>query len=335
MLTTVLVAFGVTLAISPAALVGLRRLGVIDVPTHRSSHEEPTPRGGGIAVGIGAAFALVTTADVPGRPWIGVLVAAVTFGAVGLFDDLLDVPPLWRLACQVAAAACVLSWLPASTDSPVILQVGMALLTAFWLVGFVNAFNFMDGINGISIVQVLVAAMAWIAVAETQELPALATVSAVLAAASLGFAPFNFPRARMFLGDAGSYFIGAWLAAAAVIALRAGVPPEAVLAPLALYLADTGATLVRRVWRRERWYVAHHDHTYQRLVDRGWSHQTTTLTVGLFQVVVSGLGLLSLTGSVGLRVAGDIVAAIVLAVYLWAPNWLASHEHPLAPARSS
>lgn len=323
MLISALVAFGFTLAISPLALVGLRRLGVLDVPSERSSHGLPTPRGGGIAVGIGAVTALLTGTSITGRPRTAVLVAACGFGLVGLIDDVRSQPAIRRLAFQLVTASLSAVCLLPTSGRPAILQVGVISLTIFWLVSYVNAFNFMDGINGISVAQVVVAGGAWVAIAEVRDIPMLATAGVVLAAAALGFAPFNFPSARMFLGDAGSYFIGAWLAAVTVLLVRAGVPPEAALAPLSLYLADTGATLCRRIRGGQTWYIAHRDHTYQQLIDRGWSHKITTLVVGLFLVVLSGFGLLSLSDSTALRVTGDFLVVGVLAVYLVSPEWLA------------
>ena len=332
MLIPALVAFGLTLAISPAVLVGLRRWGVLDIPTHRSSHAEPTPRGGGVAVGIGATLGLVTATSVPSRPATGILLAACGLGLVGLLDDLAEVPALWRLTLQVVPAAVAATWLVSSSQRSAIVHLGLVCLVALWLVSYVNAFNFMDGINGISVVQTVVAGGAWWVVAEIRDIPTLGTLGVIIAAAALAFAPFNFPRARMFLGDSGSYFVGAWLAAVVVLGLRAGLPVEAVGAPLALYLADTGTTLVRRVWRGQTWHAAHRDHAYQRLVDHGWSHTSTTIAVGLVLVVVSGLGLVSLTDSVALRVAADITGLAILAAYLGAPNWLGRRRQAAAPA---
>ncbi len=271
---------------------------------------------------IGTALALVAATLVPSRPATGVLVAACGLGLVGLVDDLIDVPALWRLLFQLAPAALASTWLVPSSSRSAIVHIGLVCLTTLWLVSYVNAFNFMDGINGISVVQTVVAGGAWAVVAEVRDIPMLGPLGLVVAAAALGFAPFNFPKARMFLGDSGSYFVGAWLAAAVVVGLRAGVPPEAMVAPLALYLADTGSTLLRRVWRRETWHAPHRDHAYQRLVDDGWSHTTMTLTIGGLLVVVSALGLLSLTDSVALRLAGDIAAIAVLVAYLGTPQWL-------------
>ena len=125
---------------------------------------------------------------------------------------------------------------------------GAGMVVVF-IVGYVNAFNFMDGINGISAAQTIVAGVFWWALGSGEQLDGLSTGSAIVVGATLAFVPFNFPKARVFLGDVGSYFLGAWLAVLAVMALRADVTPEAVLAPLGIYLADTGATIARRVRR--------------------------------------------------------------------------------------
>jgi UDP-GlcNAc:undecaprenyl-phosphate/decaprenyl-phosphate GlcNAc-1-phosphate transferase len=139
-------------------------------------------------------------------------------------------------------------------------------------------------------------------------------------AASLGFAPFNFPRASMFLGDVGSYGMGAALAILAVVGLRAGVPPEAVLAPLAIYLVDTSSTCIRRLAAGETWYHPHRDHRYQRLVKLGWSHMRVTLTVGGVMAACSLLGAVSLAGSLPARVLAGAALACLLGAYLFIPT---------------
>jgi UDP-N-acetylmuramyl pentapeptide phosphotransferase/UDP-N-acetylglucosamine-1-phosphate transferase len=141
-----------------------------------------------------------------------------------------------------------------------------------------------------------------------------------LVAGAVGFAPFNFPTAKVFLGDVGSYFAGAWIAGLVVVTLRLGVPPEAAVAPVALYAADTGATLFGRVRRGERWYTAHRLHAYQRLVDLGWSHSATTGFVFALIALCSTLGLISLTAALQWRIAADIGIAIVVATYLVSPT---------------
>lgn len=155
---------------------------------------------------------------------------------------------------------------------------------------------------------------------------------AIAAGAALGFAPYNVARPRMFLGDVGSYFIGAWLAAVAVVGLRAGVAPEAEMAPLGLYLADTGATLLRRVVRGERWYLPHRDHAYQRLTDLGWSHVQASAFVLACIGACAALGAVSLGASVPARVAADVAVAGVVGAYLLTPRWLAPSPSSVALA---
>jgi UDP-N-acetylmuramyl pentapeptide phosphotransferase/UDP-N-acetylglucosamine-1-phosphate transferase len=190
----------------------------------------------------------------------------------------------------------------------------------------------MDGIDGISVAQAVGGGVTWVVVGRLAGVPLLASGGAVVAGAALGFAPFNLPRARMFLGDVGSYFFGACLAALALAGLRAGVAPEAILAPLALYVADTGTTLARRVRRGERWYLPHRDHTYQRLTDIGWSHPAVALGVGMGVVACGALGAVSLAGSLAARLLADVAIIAIVGGYLLSPRWLARTRHAVAVA---
>ena len=319
MLVAALVALGLAVGFVPVAGFGLRRLRAFDHPTPRSSHSRPTLRGGGLAPAAAMLVALGANGAVPVRVRLALAVTATVFGAIGLADDLRGVDVLRRLALQGAAAVASL------------LLVGFlgwpgwsSVLVVLWLMAFVNAFNFMDGINGISCACVIVTGVAWWAIGLSQEVPVLAGGGVVAAAAAIGFAPFNFPNARMFLGDVGSYFLGSWLALVAVLGLAAGLPPEAVLAPLLLYVVDTGTTLARRIARGDRWYQAHAEHVYQRLVQAGWSHVATTGVVAGLMAASAGLGMLALTGSAGLRIVGDLGIAAVLGGYLWLPGRVAA-----------
>jgi UDP-GlcNAc:undecaprenyl-phosphate GlcNAc-1-phosphate transferase len=153
-----------------------------------------------------------------------------------------------------------------------------ALAAALWLVGFVNAFNFL---------------------------------------------PWNADRVRVFLGDVGSYSIGAALAVLAVRLIMTGVPVEAVAGPVALYLADVGWTLQRRVRRGERWLEAHRTHVYQRWSDAGWSHAEITLLTSALTVLLCLLGVAGMRGGTAVRVAADLAGLCVLAVYLGSPGLFA------------
>jgi UDP-N-acetylmuramyl pentapeptide phosphotransferase/UDP-N-acetylglucosamine-1-phosphate transferase len=123
----------------------------------------------------------------------------------------------------------------------------------------------------------------------------------------------------VFLGDVGSYAFGASLATLALVGLRRGIPLEAVLAPLSLYVADTGSTLVRRFRRGEAWYRPHREHVYQQLVVLGWSHVATTSMIGLITLTLGALGAVSLGGTAGLRVVADLAIVALLGAYLGSP----------------
>ena len=325
-----LAAFAVSAVLGPLVLLALRRGQVLDTPTQRSSHDVPTPRGGGLAPAVASTAAILVVPAVDGSARTAVLVAALSFGLIGLAEDVRGVPPLPRLGWQLVAAALALLWLLDGLTGHLAWQVVFGAGCLLWLVAFVNAFNFMDGINGISAAQTLVAGLAWFAVGEAEDVPALAAGGALIAAATLAFVPLNFPRAQLFLGDVGSYFIGAWLAALAVVGMRAGLAPEAVLAPLSLYLADTGTVIVRRVRAAEPWYLPHRSHTYQRLTALGWSHTRTTAVIALIMAACSALGAVALADSLVLRFTADLALAAVLVAYLTSPRLLGPAR--LAPA---
>ncbi len=332
MLLPGLIGLGVSFAVGPVVLALRRRGQVLDHPSERSSHTRPVLRGGGVAPGLGALVALALAPSVDGTDRWAVAVAATVFGLVGLGEDLVGIRALRRLGMQFAAAALAGALLLDDLTGSVIWQAVFAIGAVLWLVGFVNAYNFMDGIDGISVAQAVAAGATWLAVGTHADVPVVATGGAIVAGAALGFAPYNVPRARMFLGDVGSYFIGAWLAAVAVLGLRAGVTAEAVLAPLALYVADTGATLVRRVARGERWYQPHRDHAYQRLGQGGWSHVQVSAFVAGCIGVCGALGWVSLGDSMAARTAADVAIAGVVAAYLLSPRWLARRSSTMAVA---
>lgn len=327
-----LIALAISCAIAPLVLAMLRRAQVLDTPTERSSHDAPVPRGGGIAPAVAALLVLMVASSVSGSDRLAIAVTAIAFGVVGLLEDLIGIRVLHRLAVQFVSAAVAVVLLLGDMTGPIVWKGLFAVATVFWLVAFVNAFNFMDGINGISVVQAVGAGAAWLLTGTITDTPVLAAGGVVIAGASLGFAPFNMPTARMFLGDVGSYFIGAWLASVAVLGLEAGVPPEAVLAPLALYAADTGATLLRRVVRGEHWYLPHRGHAYQRLGDAGWSHvQASALVAGCI-AACGALGAVSLGASLVGRVVADIAIVAVITAYLLTPALVARIKLPAAVA---
>jgi UDP-N-acetylmuramyl pentapeptide phosphotransferase/UDP-N-acetylglucosamine-1-phosphate transferase len=160
-----------------------------------------------------------------------------------------------------------------------------------------------------------------------RDLPLLIGAGVTVAAAALTFLPWNAGRARIFLGDVGSYGLGGALGAMAAYAVLHGVAIEAALFPLALYLADTGWTLLRRIRAREPWYRAHRWHIYQRLTDAGFSHSQVAFGTAAVAIVLSVCGLLSLENGIVTRLAADVTGVLALLLYLRAPRPVAGYAY--------
>ena len=315
-----LIALGVGLALQPVAIRVLRSRGVVDVPGARSSHTTATVRGGGVVL----VASLLAGAAVRADGTALVLLAVVTLAAaVGLAEDLVGVAVVPRFALLCLAAAPLALLVP----GPPARQLLAGGLAALFGLALVNATNFMDGINGISAATGAAAGTAYAVLAQAAGLEGVGAVALAVVGACVGFAPFNVPRAKVFLGDSGSYGLGAALGGLAVALVAAGVPVEAALAPLAVGLADTGSTLVRRYRAGEAWHLPHRTHVYQRLTDHGWSHGRVSSLVLVLVLVCSLLGSASF-GSLPLRLTADLVLLGLLAGYLALPALL-----PAPPGR--
>lgn len=303
------VALATTLGVTGPVAIALRRRQIVDHPNARSSHSVSTPRGGGIAVVLGLLAGAVA-AVAPPLLW-GLLGVGLAAAAVGLADDLLELSALLRLALQLLLALAVGLLLLRDVDANV--AVG-AVLVVFWITAYVNAFNFMDGVNGISGVSGAVAGGWFLLLGRMADDHVLSVGGALLAGACLGFLPWNAPRATVFLGDVGSYGLGLLIGALAVQAVVQGVPPWTAAAPLLLYAADTAWTLLRRVLRGDSWREAHREHVYQRLCDVGLSH----LQVSAVVLVVTAGACAAYRWLPGL--VATVFTAVLLALYLALPH---------------
>ena len=269
------------------ALVRLApRAGLIDVPNPRSSHTRATPRGGGLAI-----VAVVTVAAeivLAGRPeQRGLLVAVLAGGGlvalVGLLDDRRGIAPLPRFAAHlVAAAVAVLAIGGPETIAFGERQLSLGRLGAVFallgIVWLVNLTNFMDGVDGIAAGEGVFVGVAGALLLGATGQPAAASVSLVLAAASLGFLGWNWSPARIFMGDVGSGFVG-FVTGVLILAAVARAPsllwPWLILT--GAFVTDATVTLLCRLLRRERVYQAHRSHAYQHLARRWSSHGRVTL----------------------------------------------------------
>ena len=275
------VAAAVVAALATWAWIALaNRWRVHDAPGRRRLHEQPTPRGGGVGLGIGwwlgtfLACAWLVPPAVSPLPWL----FAVTGGflACGLLDDLSPMSAPMKFALQVLLALGVFApLLPPDVRGNFVALAGLLLVFLY----FVNAWNFMDGSNGMITVQALVIALA-VGTWPGQD-AGLALAALALAGACLGFLPLNLPKARVFLGDAGSFLLGSaiFLLLLASFAVGAMRPLEALMLA-SVFLIDTALTLARRVLRGTPFWRAHREHLFQYAIRKGYSHARLAWTYG-------------------------------------------------------
>lgn len=307
------------------AMALLGASGLFDEANDRSSHTGTTLRGGGVSPLLAGAAALAVGAAVDQVPneVLSTGTFVVMFGVLGLVDDFRDLPPLPRLIAQILLAAGMVT--PLEFEIFGLADSAARILGIVWVVGFVNVFNFMDGINGISATTATLSGTVLAFMSWANGTPQLGSLAALVAGASVGFAPFNVPQARVFLGDVGSYTFGSALAGSLLLLRTAEVSLIFLVLPFALYLSDTSYTMIRRLRRRESLVSAHREHTYQLMVQAGMSHVKTSAIVGFFTTILCGL---ALAGQQTERVFPAAVAGmLVCASYLAGGNWHVGRVH--------
>ena len=328
---TILWLLPLTLALSWGLTALMRRYALsrslLDVPNARSSHVTPTPRGGGMAIVASFLLALAATAFVLPGTDRGLLAALLGAGAgvalLGFLDDHGHVPARWRLLGHFAAAAWTLFWISGISPSTLLglpspTPILDPLLAALFIVWMLNLYNFMDGIDGLAGIEAVSIGLGGALVAYLAGQEHLASIALFLAAAALGFLIWNFPPAKIFMGDAGSGFLGVVVG---VLILYAGtVHPDLfwawVILP-AVFVTDATVTLLHRLRRGERLYEAHRSHAYQHAARRYSSHLPVTLATG----AVNLAWLLPISAAV----AVDVIPGWLGALLAYAPLVYLAH----------
>lgn len=264
------------------------RRDLLDHPNARSSHRAPTPRGGGVAIVAGfclaaTAWVLVSNDADAIRLWIAIVPPTLLVAGIGFVDDHRPLSARLRLLVHFVAATwlvCLLGGLPTIPWPGGDLPLGLAgaVFAVVATVWCLNLYNFMDGIDGIAASEAVFVATAAALLGGTGS-PAFVPLIAVAAAAA-GFLTFNWPPARIFMGDAGSGFLGLALAGLLLAQHAAGtLPIGAALILLGAFLADATVTLLVRLRRGERLHEGHRSHAYQRATRRFGGHRPVTVTV--------------------------------------------------------
>lgn len=269
------------------------QLRILDIPNERSLHSELTPRGGGLAIVIvtlicsGVLWFIIPLWPINDLLILGL--GAVLVAGISFWDDIHPLPYWIRFTVHIAAAGIVVMGIGTwqVVQLPLIGTLDLSWLglplTLLWIIGLTNAYNFMDGIDGIAGGQAVVAGLGWILLGWLDSQPLVATLGLLLAASSLGFLGHNWSPARIFMGDVGSAFLGYTFAVLPIVASQHD--PRFAFAGVLLvwpFVFDTTFTFLRRLLHREKVFTAHRSHLYQRLVSTGFSHKkVASLYIGL------------------------------------------------------
>jgi len=329
-------ALGLAVFVATAVFVDLMvllasRWRLVDLPNRRSAHALPTARGGGVAIVLFSVLATLTLVlRYPPSSWeiiLGVLVPCVVIACVGVIDDIQPLRAILRLAIQLGVAAWMITVLGPIQSIAIpgfdALSLGPFAwpLTVLWIVGMINAFNFMDGADGMAGLGAVVAGtcVAAIGFVMSQHLPML--MAAFIAAAAGGFLVFNWHPARVFMGDVGSGFLGAMFA---VIPLAFSDPARAfVLLPVAMslwpYIFDPLVSVVRRLVNRANPLEPHREFFFHRLVRSGLSHSFTAWLYGMLALCGGLAGLTMLVPGVPQPFAAlaPVVPLILAGLLAW------------------
>lgn len=299
-----IIAFGIPLLILSAILpIVLRpilhKAGRYDIPNDRSSHLVPTLRGGGLSnvliaiiAWINLLFFLPTGLPFQAHVIIGFSVA---LGILGILEDFRPMSAKTRLLAQFAFSL-VFSALILNNRGYAGGLLIVALVILFGCVWTINAANFMDGIHGVSSVTAILAAIYTLAITGFRLDTAIAPIALIVLASFAGFLPWNFPRPQLFLGDSGSYFLGAAYSAIATYIFISTWSITLALSPMLITLTDSTWTLTHRFIRHQKVMTPHKEHVFQRLQRRFDSHTAATFLVFLFASISALIGIVRLYG---------------------------------------
>jgi Fuc2NAc and GlcNAc transferase len=273
---------------------------ILDIPNERSSHTIPTPRGGGIIfVSLSLFFCCIYTFNLS---LLTYLIGAVLLSIISWIDDLKSVPSALRFTVHFIAAGLIVFGFGSfpTVYVPFFAEIQLGYLaipiTILWIVWLTNAYNFMDGIDGIAATQAITAGIGWYLLGWKFEIPITSFLGLIFAAANLGFLLHNWSPAKIFMGDVGSAFLGFSFAFLPLLASKESPNNTAKffyigILFVGLFVFDTIFTFLRRLIAGEKVWQAHRSHLYQRLVIKGYSHRFVTILYGVLSAITAAITL--------------------------------------------
>lgn len=340
-----LLAFAVIAVLSGLGVGAMRRFAhahsILDVPNERSSHTRSVPRGGGVPIvvfTIAGTWLLVTIKyGNASRALTVYTLAAILIAIISGLDDLYSISNVIRFSVHSIAAALViygLGYLPLRNivgGSPWFIDSLSIVITFLWLVGLTNAYNFMDGIDGIAGSQAVIAGLGWAILGEMTNQGLVMALGLVVAASSLGFLLHNWSPARIFMGDVASAFLGFTLATLPLIFNAQSIQsnrglrvPFFGLVLVWPFVFDATITFFRRLFKGERVFSAHRSHLYQRLVIAGRTHQFVTV---LYSMLAAAGAILALLWIAGVRSSAAVFFTILPLFCIGVLIFVSREEH--------
>ncbi|MGD0153004.1 MAG: MraY family glycosyltransferase [Thermacetogeniaceae bacterium] len=325
----VLLAFAVPLLLTPLVKKLALIAGAVDMPGPRKVHTRPVPCWGGLGIYLGFAVAILVAVlplyreGVLHREVLGLLAGGLVILVVGMIDDWKEIPPIAKLIGQIAAAVVAVSFgirVPfVSNPFGGVMPLGSLssiIMTIAWLVGITNALNLVDGLDGLAAGIAAISAGTVAVVSFSQGMPLAGACSLFLGASALGFLPYNWHPARIFMKDAGAMFLGFTLASVAAIGLTKSATAFSLILPiliLGIPISDMLLAIIRRLMRGQNIMTADREHIHHRLLDLGLTHSQTVLAIYGVNLLLgsSAVLLIFLTTGQGLVMLFLLCAAVL------------------------
>lgn len=299
---------------------------ILDIPNERSSHLVVTPRGGGLAfvtVFLVGLTVLLYIGKIELRPFLALVGGGSMVAVLGWMDDKYGLTPRVRASFHFLAAVGAVFCMGGFSS----LDVGFTVAPISWLgslvaiigiVWMINLYNFMDGVDGIASIEAVCVALSCGSLLLWQQFSGAAAVSFMLAASVLGFLVWNWPPAKIFMGDVGSGFLGFIFAVMAMWSEQIGAVPFIIwIMLLGVFVVDATMTLIRRLSSGEKLYEAHRTHVYQLAVQVGYSHKQVTLTVLVINIVLAGIAFIAMRWHFWLLPIALTAALALTVIHVW------------------
>ena len=328
----VAIAFTLSFAATPAVKWLAHRIGAIDVPKDaRRIHKNPIPRLGGLAIFVGFIVSVLIMADIDVQ-LRGVLIGAIIIVILGVIDDIYTLKAYIKFLVQIAAALIAIYHdvvieifsnpfdFGAVDGSQFIFLGYLAIpITVIWIVGITNSVNLIDGLDGLAVGVSIISAIVMLIIALMVSYPNVAIIMAALAGACIGFLPYNFNPAKIFMGDTGSLLLGYLLATVSIIGLFKFYAAVSIAAPilvLALPLIDTSFAFFRRLIKGQNPMKPDRGHFHHRLIDMGLTQKQA---VAVLYAVSGLLGLVAvvITTNDHMRAVIFLIAVLIAAVVIF------------------